>query len=94
VDPAKGTLTMTETVPSLGKTPRNITIDPTNQYLISANQAGDNLVVFRIDHKTGHLTPTGSPQTVSQSGGVAFVKVITRRLPREDRRTLDAAPRL
>jgi 6-phosphogluconolactonase len=75
VDPAKGTLTMTENVPSLGKTPRNITIDPTNQYLISANQAGDNLVVFRIDHKSGHLTPTGSSQTVSQAGGVAFVKV-------------------
>ena len=78
VDPAKGTLTMNENVPSLGKTPRNITIDPTNQYLISANQAGDNLVVFRIDHKTGHLTPAGSPQTVSQAGGVAFVKIVTR----------------
>jgi 6-phosphogluconolactonase len=62
-------------VPSLGRTPRNITIDPTNNYLISANQAGDNLVVFRIDHQTGHLTPTGSPQTVAQAGGVAFVKV-------------------
>ena len=42
--------------------------------LISANQDGDNVVVFRIDHKTGHLTPTGSPQPVAQSGGVAFVK--------------------
>jgi len=46
----------------------------TNNYLISANQAGDNLVVFRIDHQTGHLTPTGSQQTVSQAGGVAFVR--------------------
>jgi 6-phosphogluconolactonase len=74
VDPLKGTLTINENVPSLGKTPRNITIDPTNQYLISANQAGDNIIVFRIDHKTGHLAPAGSPQTVSQAGGVAFVK--------------------
>jgi 6-phosphogluconolactonase len=61
-------------VPSLGKTPRNITIDPTNTYLLAANQAGDNVVVFRIDHKTGHLTPTGSQQAVPQPGGLAFVK--------------------
>jgi 6-phosphogluconolactonase len=61
-------------VPSLGRTPRNITIDPTNEYLISANQNGDNLVVFRIDHKSGHLAPTGAQQPVAQAGGVAFVK--------------------
>jgi 6-phosphogluconolactonase len=75
VDPAKGTLTMIETVPSLGRTPRNITIDPTNNYLLAANQNGGNVVVFRIDHRTGHLTPTGSQQPVSQAGGVAFVKI-------------------
>jgi 6-phosphogluconolactonase len=75
VDPAKGTLTMTENIPSLGRTPRNITIDPTNEYLISANQSGETIVVFRIDHKTGHLTPTGSQQPVPQAGGLAFVKV-------------------
>ena len=71
---AKGTSTMIENVPSLGRTPRNITIDPTNEYLISANQGGENVVVFRIDHNTGHLTPTGSQQPVPQAGGLAFVK--------------------
>lgn len=75
VDAGKGTLSMVENIPSLGRTPRNITIDPTNEYLISANQGGENVVVFRIDHKTGHLTPTGSQQPVSQAGGVAFVRV-------------------
>ncbi len=70
---AKGTLTMIENVPSLGRTPRNITIDPTNEYLISANQGGENVVVFN-DHNTGHLTPTGSQQPVPQAGGLAFVK--------------------
>jgi 6-phosphogluconolactonase (cycloisomerase 2 family) len=43
--------------------------------LISANQGGENVVVFRIDHATGHLTPTGSQQPVPQAGGLAFVKV-------------------
>ena len=74
VDPVKGTLKVVENIPSLGRTPRNITIDPTNEYLISANQNGENVVVFRIDHKTGHLTPTGSQQPVPQAGGLAFVK--------------------
>jgi len=75
VDPVKGTLTMKETVPSLGRTPRNITIDPTNEYLISANQGGETVAVFRIDRTSGHLTPVGSPQRVPQAGGVAFVKM-------------------
>ena len=74
VDPANGTLTMVENVPSLGRTPRNLIIDPTNDYLFAANQGGDNVVVFRIDHKTGHLTPAGTPVQISQPGGMAFVK--------------------
>ncbi|MCM3878699.1 MAG: beta-propeller fold lactonase family protein [Vicinamibacterales bacterium] len=75
VDPGKGTLTFVEYIPSLGRTPRNLTIDPSNEYLFCANQAGENVVVFRIDHKTGHLTPTGSQQPVPQAAGVAIVKV-------------------
>jgi len=46
-----------------------------NEYLIAANQNGENVVVFRIDHKTGHLTPTGSQQPMPQPGGLAFVKI-------------------
>jgi 6-phosphogluconolactonase len=75
VDPAKGTLTLVGHIPSGGRTPRNITIDPTNQYLIAANQSGNNIVVFRIDAKNGHLAPTGSQAEVLQPGGVDFVKV-------------------
>jgi 6-phosphogluconolactonase len=61
-------------VPSLGRTPRNITVDPRNEYLIAANQSEGNVVVFRIDRETGRLTATGSQQPVPQAGGVAFVK--------------------
>jgi 6-phosphogluconolactonase len=74
VDPVKGTLTLAGHIPSGGRTPRNITIDPTNTYLIAANQNGDNIVVFRIDPKTGNLTPTGATGQVAQPGGVYFVK--------------------
>jgi hypothetical protein len=31
-------------------------------------------VVFKIDHKTGHSTPTGSQQPVPQAAGIAVVK--------------------
>ena len=75
VDPAKGTLTFVEHIPSLGRTPRNMTIDPSNEYLFCANQSGENVVVFRIDHRTGHLTPTGSQQPVPQAAGIAVVKI-------------------
>ncbi len=34
VDPSKGTLTLVGHIPAGGRTPRNITIDPTNHYLI------------------------------------------------------------
>lgn len=75
VDPAKGTLTFKEHIPSLGRTPRNLTIDASNEYLFCANQNGENVVVFKIDHRTGHLTPTGSPQSVPQAAGIAVIKV-------------------
>jgi len=74
VDPMRGTLMRIENVTSLGRTPRNLIIDPTNDYLFSANQGGDNVVVFRTDHKTGRLTPAGSQVAISQPGGMAFVK--------------------
>jgi len=59
IDPGKGTLTAVDYVPTQGKTPRNFAIDPTGQYLFAANQDGGSVVVFRIDTKTGRLTPTG-----------------------------------
>jgi 6-phosphogluconolactonase len=54
-----GTLTPVQTVSSGGKTPRNFAIDPTGSWLLVANQDSGEIVVFRIDRKTGHLTSTG-----------------------------------
>jgi 6-phosphogluconolactonase len=42
------------------KTPRNFALDPTGRYAIVANQDGHSVVVFRVDQKTGELTPTGN----------------------------------
>jgi 6-phosphogluconolactonase len=54
-----GKLTPVEHVLTQGKTPRNFQIDPTGAYLFAANQDSDSVVQFRIDPKSGKLTPTG-----------------------------------
>ena len=59
IDPAKGTLTLVEHVPTQGKTPRDFNLDPTGGYLFAANQNSDNVVLFRVDPKTGRLPPAG-----------------------------------
>ncbi len=40
---------------SCGAIPRNFTVDATGEFLICANQDSDNIVVFKIDRKTGGL---------------------------------------
>jgi 6-phosphogluconolactonase len=40
-------------------TPRNFAIDPSGNFLLVANQEGNDVVVFRRDQKTGLLTETG-----------------------------------
>lgn len=59
VNSSDGTLKLIEHVPTQGKVPRNFGIDPTGSVLIAANQNSNNLVVFKIDPKSGRLTPTG-----------------------------------
>jgi 6-phosphogluconolactonase len=59
IDPAKGTLKLKNEYPTMGKTPRNFSIDPTGKFLLAANQESNNIVIFRIDPTTGALTPTG-----------------------------------
>jgi len=53
-----------------GNYPRSFNFDPTGQFLYSCNQRGDNIAVFRVDHKkgglafTGHYTPVGNPSII------------------------------
>ena len=42
---------------TLGKTPRNFNLDPTGNFLLVANQNGNNVVIFKRDKQTGLLTP-------------------------------------
>jgi 6-phosphogluconolactonase len=58
IDPATGKLRLVGSQPAMGRTPRNFMIDPTGNWLLVANQNGKNVVLFRIDRKTGLLTDT------------------------------------
>jgi 6-phosphogluconolactonase len=48
-----GLLTLAGHTDCGGNWPRNFVIDPSGNYLIVANQKSDNVVVFKIDQKTG-----------------------------------------
>jgi 6-phosphogluconolactonase len=58
IDP-NGQLKFINTRPALGSHPRGMLIDDTGKYLILANERSDNVVMFRIDQKTGDITPAG-----------------------------------
>jgi len=73
IDPAKGTLTVIDDVPTQGKIPRSFEIDPTGKFLFAENEKSNNIVIFRIDEKTGRLTATGQKLEVSEPVCVKFV---------------------
>lgn len=55
VDPAKGTLTLIESVPT-EKQPRSFAIDNTGKYLFAVGQVSHSLSSYGIDKATGKLT--------------------------------------
>jgi 6-phosphogluconolactonase len=61
---ANGTLKSAGQVSTQGKVPRNFNLDPKGAWLLAANQNSDNVVVFRIDAKTGRLEPNGESARV------------------------------
>jgi 6-phosphogluconolactonase len=54
-----GKLKLVETRSTLGKGPRNFTIDPSGKFLLVAHQYSNGVVIFAIDKTTGKLTDTG-----------------------------------
>jgi 6-phosphogluconolactonase len=75
IDKSKGTLTPIEITSTQGKTPRSFEIDPTGKLLFAANQKSDNIVIFKIDPKTGKLTPTGQVLDVASPVCVKFLAI-------------------
>ena len=58
IDSLTGKLTILGEQSSMGKSPRNFNFDPTGNFLLVANQQSDEIVIFKINKKTGLLTDT------------------------------------
>ena len=58
---------------TLGKSPRNFSIDPTGRFLLAANQRSDSIVVMRINQNDGTLAPAGASATVPSPVCIRFM---------------------
>jgi 6-phosphogluconolactonase len=75
IDPA-GTLTAISDNPRTscgGKVPRNFTLDPTERWMLVANQGSSNLSVFARDPKTGILSNDGKNFPAATPMCIVFV---------------------
>lgn len=66
IDQSTGELAWVDDQSTLGKTPRNFSIDPSGNFLLVANQNSDDIVIFKRDKETGLLTDTGKRIKVSK----------------------------
>jgi len=58
VAPETGALAQAQVIPTDGDWPRNFTLDPTERWLLVANQRSGNVVLFARDQRNGRLTST------------------------------------
>ncbi len=66
VDPKDGKLTMLERGSCGGKIPRHLTLDPTEKWVLVANEQSDVISVFARDEKTGKVADTGKDFPISR----------------------------
>lgn len=65
-------LELVEIVPSQGKTPRDFTLSPDENYLVAVHQDSDNATVFKRDKETGRLTELSHDFYVPEAVCVTF----------------------
>ncbi len=56
-----------------GNYPRSFNFDPTGQFLYCCNQRGDNIVIFRMDRRTGGLSFTGQYTPIGNPSHIVFL---------------------
>jgi 6-phosphogluconolactonase len=70
---AKGLLKPVEYASTQGKTPRGFVLDPTGNWLIAGNQDSDTMIIFKVNHGSGKLTPAGGLIEVGAPVAFQFV---------------------
>jgi 6-phosphogluconolactonase len=75
VNTQDGTLRRVQEIPCSGIWPRSMAIDPSGRWMLVANQESRTITVFRVDAKSGRLTPVGEPVPVTFKPAVfAFLR--------------------
>ncbi len=69
IDPARGTLTPRQWVPTKGSVPRFFALDPVERFLYVANQGGDSIIAYKVGRNgllalTRLRTKVGSPACI------------------------------
>lgn len=72
VDANSGRLTLLARTSSGGQVPRDLTLDPSERYLLAANQVSDNIAVFARDAQTGLLADQGKSFPLSRPQCLVF----------------------
>jgi 6-phosphogluconolactonase len=73
VSPADGKLTMIGKASCGGKRPRHLVVDPTDRWLLIANQDTDTVAIFARDSKTGKVANEGRTFPLSRPQCLVFV---------------------
>lgn len=69
---ANGMVNMVQQISTQGAAPRNFAIDPTDSFLLVANQNTNNVVIYKRDKATGLLTTTGKEIKLCQPVCLVF----------------------
>lgn len=72
VDPATGKLTFLARTTSGGAVPRDLALDPSEKFVLVANQVGDTIAVFARDAKSGRLAESGKTFPISRPQCLVF----------------------
>lgn len=73
IDEGHQSISLVEHVSTRGQFPRNFALDPAAQFLVAANQNSDDLFVFRMEGRSGKLTPVGDRIEVGTPVCVKFM---------------------
>ena len=76
VDPGNGRLAPLAWEPTQGHTPRFFTLDPIGDLLYAANLESHSIVAFRVDQKTGKLTPSGQVIETGSPSCIIFARAV------------------
>ena len=72
VDPKEGTLTMLERGSCGGNIPRHMALDPTEKWVLVANEQSDRISVFARDEKTGGVADKGKEFPIAKPQCLVF----------------------